>query len=707
MLLQQRGPAMRNRSHRRGWTVSHIFGLIAVLAVALSIIAPAAEAAPGAVPPQAVTANQLPDWLSSETAARLAVGIDVLVPSYVPAPFGGEPEIQASDGYYSLYWLIPGAPPTYLRITGTAGGEIPAFSYYDRNVQLEQNDSVMGYPAWHDDTPIYDLVYWQVGNVVYTVESHNLSGDTTMGIANSLISLVIPDAGGETSEPPADDSNPEQASPAAGSNSDLYISAIGVPETISSGQTTSIALQGAGDVYLVASDGYFPASGDTGIVASAGSTVDWQAPQTDSDLTVNFGAYNLADDSQLASASTVVHGTAAQGDASIPADVQCPATASASMEARIVVVGSGGLTLTSSTGSWPVETPNTDFQPDMDGSGTISGGLGAGSTIALSWLAPDDTGTANISVVDGNGNEVDSCSIEVVSGSGAGDLGAPAPAQAGQASGDGTGIAEGDDETVAQVIANPIGYAGDASGGPEANGADYGLPVETDDKGDQSAAQTTRQPTRTAASSSATSLNQLPDARLGPASGADGMYAITLGTSGGSLASPYGATVKVPPKCLKDQTTVMIKPVDDQSIPKLSGVTTVPGTAFDVAFGAADGQAEPLASPAMLTIALKSATTTEQAQIYKVEGETLKLMPLAASDAGSVSTEIDGIARYVVGYPQGNAAASSSSINPFLIGGLGLLALASAGLLISRGLSRRKPRMIPARRPSTSRVRYR
>ena len=46
-------------------------------------------------------------------------------------------------------------------------------------------------------------------------------------------------------------------------------------------------------------------------------------------------------------------------------------------------------------------------------------------------------------------------------------------------------------------------------------------------------------------------------------------------------------------------------------------------------------------------------------------------MPLTDSDAGSVSTEIDGLARYVVGVPQGNAAASTTSINPFLIGGLG------------------------------------
>ena len=37
------------------------------------------------------------------------------------------------------------------------------------------------------------------------------------------------------------------------------------------------------------------------------------------------------------------------------------------------------------------------------------------------------------------------------------------------------------DEVVAQVIANPIGFAGDASGGPEANGADYGYVTETTD----------------------------------------------------------------------------------------------------------------------------------------------------------------------------------------------------------------------------------
>ena len=692
---------MRNRPVWRGRTLLCFPRIVLVILLVMAWSVPVAEAAPGQQQSNLAAGYQLPDWLSPETASRLAIGIDVLVPSYVPAPFGGEPEVQASDGYYSLYWLVPGAPPTYLRITGTADGEIPAFSYYDRNVQLEQNDAVMGYPAWHDDTPIYDLVYWQVGNVVYTVESHNMVGDTTMGVANSLISLVIPETGGETSAPSEGEASPTQIP-----ENSVSVSRIGAPATVSSSALASIAVEGSGDVYLVASDGYFPASGDVGVVVSGGSTVDWQAPETDSDVEVTFGAYDLANDDQLASASTLVHGVAANANAEMPADLQCPATASASMEARIIVTGSGGLTLSSAAGSWPIETPNTDFQPTLDGGATISGGLGAGSTIALSWLAPDDPGIVTLSLTDGNGTEVDACSIQVVSERGAGDLGAPAPSRDGQASGDGTGISEGSYDTVLRVIANPIGFAGDASGGPEANGPDYGL--QPDESNDEQAAQATRSPTRSTASSSARSLSESPDAKLGPAAGANGMYSITLGINGGTLASPLGATLRVPPKCLYDQTTVMIKPVDDNALPAHLGIRIVPGTAFDVSFGAADGQAiDDLASPASLTIALRSASPSENARIYRVDGNALKPMPVTASDAGSVSTEIDGFSRFVVGVPETTVAGSTSSISPYLIGGLGLIALASAGLLLSRGLSRRKPRMIPARKPSTNRVRYR
>lgn len=673
--------------------------LAVVVIVLVTMSASAAVAAPMRESRDAHASLQLPDWLSSETAARLAVGIDVLIPSYVPAPFGGEPEVQASDGFYSLYWLIPGAPPTFLRVTGTAGGEVPAFSYYDRNVQLVQNDTVQGYPAWHDVTPIYDLVYWKVGNVLYTVESHNLAGDSTMGVANALVSLVIPE--------PSPPETPGETSPGDGNTTGASVSAIGAPPSIASGGIAGIGVEGRGDVYLVASQGYFLATGDVGVVVSAGTVVDWQAPQTDVDTTVTFGAYNLGDDAFLADASTVVYGVQTEPASQIPTDLQCPATASSAMAARIVLSGAGGSTISASSGSWPAEYPNTDFQPTLDGGSVISGGLGDGGTVQLTWLAPDEVGAATLTVVNAEGVEVDSCVVEVVSQSGAGDLGAPPPAREGLASGDGTGISEGSRSVVLQVIANPIGFAGDASGGPEANGPDYGLPtpapeiaVASSDGG--------RDTGRTPVSSSARSINESPDAKLGPAAGADGMYAVTLGTDGGTLASPFGATVNVPPKCLTDQTTVMIKPVDDTSIPATSGIEPIPGTAFDVAFSGPDGRAvTDLNTPALLTIALQSATTTQDARIYRVEGGTLKLMPLAASDSGSVSTEIDGIARYVVGVPRASTVASSTSINPFLIGGLGLIALLSAGLLISRGLARRKPRMIPARRPSTNRVRYR
>ena len=89
--------------------------------------------------------------------------------------------------------------------------------------------------------------------MVYTVESHNLTGDTTMGIANSLMSLVIPDTGGEGAVEEPTDGETSTEVPCDG----IFVSAIGAPSTVASGEIASIGLEGSGDVYLVASDGYF------------------------------------------------------------------------------------------------------------------------------------------------------------------------------------------------------------------------------------------------------------------------------------------------------------------------------------------------------------------------------------------------------------------------------------------------------------------
>ena len=119
-------------------------------------------------------------------------------------------------------------------------------------------------------------------------------------------------------------------------------------------------------------------------------------------------------------------------------------------------------------GSWPIESPNIEFQPDAEGGQSLVGTIDQ-SSATLSWLALETTGTAFISVTDLDGNVLDECGVEVVSTSVSGDLGAPAVDGSGAiVAGDGTGIVDVDRLIVLRAIANPTGFSGDA-GGPEAN----------------------------------------------------------------------------------------------------------------------------------------------------------------------------------------------------------------------------------------------
>jgi len=629
---------------------------------------------------------QSPDWMSSETASRLAVGIDVYAPSFVPAPFSGEPEVQASDGYYSLYWQIAGAPPTFLRVTGEAGGVIPDFSYYDRNIQLEQNATVQGSAAYHDVSPIYDIVYWSVGGVVYTVESHNLAGDDSLSLANSLMYVAPPEqAGGDTTGVDR-------------------VFTLGVPPSVLSGEIAAIGVDGEGDVLLAAQDGFFPATGENTVAVSGGVTVDWEAPFYESDTTLFFYIYDLDSGAELASGSTALEGYLSVGEA-VVADVQCPPEATAGNLARVSVTGNGTLTVYSTIGAWPVESPNTEFQPDAEGGQSLVGTLPDQTSATLSWLAPDSTGTASITVSDLNGNVLDECGVEVLSAPVSGDIGAPVTQLNGSiVPGDGTGMADIDQSIVMRAIANPNGFAGDASGGPEVNGPEDGEEdedVATEVDGDGSA------PSAAPIEEEVTTT-VIDETELGPSTGANGMIAIGMNRNGGSLENPEGASVVVPPGALSDQTTVMIKPVQDHELPEVDSIALIPGTAFDVSFSEADGRsAGELGSAATLTISLKSAASGQGARIYRIDGSTVKPMPVTGDDAESVSTEVTELSRYVVGVPAATVAGSTQTFNPFIVGGLAMLALLSAGLLISRGLQRRKTRIIPVRRSAPSRVRYR
>jgi hypothetical protein len=185
----------------RHFVTSSKRAIIAVAAVLLvGGTAPAILASPVSAPVVSIDHAQNVDWLSPEQAAALNVGIDVLVPSWVPAPFDSVvPSISTSSGYYELYWVVPGQPSTFLQIEGIAGGSFPAGSEANLNNELFVNATVQGWEAIHDvgvpegsDAPIYDRVWWIANGVLYSVTSWNMTGSDSMSLANSLISLQVP-----------------------------------------------------------------------------------------------------------------------------------------------------------------------------------------------------------------------------------------------------------------------------------------------------------------------------------------------------------------------------------------------------------------------------------------------------------------------------------------------------------------------------------
>jgi hypothetical protein len=180
----------------------------AVTAMAIGTGAPAVVAAPDVASSVAVTARQNVDWMSADTASYLgSIGMDVMVPSWVPSPFSGvAPDVYAGDGSYSIYWMMPSEVPTFLHITGVVGAAFPDGSKADLNIPLSVNSSVQGWPAIRDigipaggTTQIYDQVWWIAGGVRYSVESNNIGADS-LSIAEGMVYFQAPAP--EPTEPP-------------------------------------------------------------------------------------------------------------------------------------------------------------------------------------------------------------------------------------------------------------------------------------------------------------------------------------------------------------------------------------------------------------------------------------------------------------------------------------------------------------------------
>ena len=186
-----------------------------VVALLLAVILPFWSFPVSAAPDTATVTRstfQNVDYLDAETARELDLNFPVLVPSYVPAPFSGAPSVSGGGGSYSLYWMVPGAPPTFLNISGVVGGSFPDGSRDDFNNELFINDTVRGVDAIHEVTSTYDDVWWIADGVLYSVQSLNMQGIDSRGLANELIALEPPAQATEPAEEEAPD--PTREAPA-------------------------------------------------------------------------------------------------------------------------------------------------------------------------------------------------------------------------------------------------------------------------------------------------------------------------------------------------------------------------------------------------------------------------------------------------------------------------------------------------------------
>jgi hypothetical protein len=429
--------------------------IMALVLVAMLFVVPlSVSAAPGSVQPPARSSDQTPDWITPDVQSQLAgSNMPVLAPSSIPGPFGSLPSISASDGFYQLYWLIPGTPATYLLVTGTVGGSIPAYSEYDRNVELTQNDSVLGTPAYHDQTPIYDRIYFAIGGVVYMVDSNNI-GDSSSGIANSMSYVDLPateepaetpppdtgsggtDTGGDTSTGETDTSGDpvntptEDVTGAETSSTDTTSEApvdstssdtagtptISVADSAMSDDVIAVTVDGVSSADLKASSGKFELTSKTSIEGAEPSSFNWTAPWTDKGRTVKFTLTDPATGEVIATASIRVEPIPDDQIPVIADTIACPAQIEMGSMGGIAIKGSGQLIVDASDGTFPNAGPNPGFASEIDGSDVLSGVIRREKTIWIFWkpVESSETYTAYIFLQDYAGNTLLECGIDVV-----------------------------------------------------------------------------------------------------------------------------------------------------------------------------------------------------------------------------------------------------------------------------------------------------
>jgi hypothetical protein len=620
-----------------------------------TMASPRFEAAP-------VVLAAVPDWMDEATASRLALDFDVLVPPWLPDPFTGSPAVSTASGYYELYWVITGGPPTFLQITGSVGGDIPDFSWYDRNNELKVNADVGGVPAYRDLTPIYDNVYWEVNDVVYTVSAQGLTETDSLALANSLVRL-------EHAPPPPPELEQDPAS-------------LSTAATVTSGSLLDVTVTNGNGATLNASRGAFIDTGDATYANLDNATVTWRAPEVTSEESVTFSLTHGSTGNWLAGATTIVLPAVAPAP---DLSLSCPSTIASGQQGVIAANGAGTVVLDSSYGNWPAFGSNTDFTTSAGGS-QISGTIGGSGSVELLWQAPETRQSlvANVTISGMTGATTASCTIEVEPST-APDAATSTPVPASDASG-GPGstatpppvsdappdLQRSTRSRQGRATSNPTPVSrprnslrfadDDGTGGarhPDFVGSPSGIEVDSPLIAPTSAPLPAaprpvrssganadqRQSTEDLAAPSTETLLPTENA----ARHIERVEAI-IGSEGGSLSHPGGARLVVPPGVFSGSYTVSLESVPSSSLRSSNTIELIPGTGYDIEVRDATGRSVTrLARPVTLQLSLPPDVDPAGAAVYSVERMTLTKLETVSNQSAPIRASLTHFSRFAAG----------------------------------------------------------
>ena len=380
--------------------------------------------------------------------------------------------------------------------------------------------------------------------------------------------------------------------------------------------------------------------------------------------------------------------------------IACLTSVSSGEAMPFTLSGSGMAIIDAGEGYFPVERPNTDFDPESDGDATMVGTGPGDGTIELVWIAPVVEAPRTVYLFASNeaGETPGECAIEVrVAADRDSDSPSSADAEVGSVGGQ-TNIQDADATTESQPTPTeaptkptktPVPY-------DEVRGLPTNVAVGTHapDEGGGTAADTPA-PTAT--------VRQ--NATFAPTISEEGMVATIIGPEGGVLPCPAGAEIEVPPGALKEPSTVTIVPISNSKLPVQNAVELIPDTGFDVTFAGPDGRAidYALLEKAEFHIKLDEEAIRTGTKLYLVDGAALVPLSGTRIDGETLSVSIDGYARLVAGIPAPVNAGTTRNVGRYVAAAaVGVIAMIVMVVLF--GMFRpRRHRIITNRRTTRSR----